>query len=607
MGRLRAEAWVAFKQVPRRGLEIGGILLGRVENGHDATTFWIDGFEAVESEHRSGPSYVLSEADLARLRDAVESHGERSIGIYRSQTRSEELTLEDSDVAMFERGFEMREALFLMLAPVAGTAAVFTKVDGRLKSVQEFSLASAPLTGASFHHGQTGPRAHRHHQERSREDRRGKQIVSVDRQDTPAVDDQHNVDQHGVDQHLMRPQAMVTLSVQEALAPELVISESGAAEKNVPQPDVSEPPRHEDATPVPPPSSKFALSFRRGLWILAGAILAVVVAGLVGGLLYSSRSPAAVRGTPEYINLTVQRDGSALRLAWDGNSSATRNAAHAILRIEDGGSQIDRDLTPAEIKAGSFGYQPKSSDVTFRLEVFSADPKGAGMVQAVNLIPAAPAGESKVNPAPKSPAASQFPVKAGAAPEHAQQPVNQASEVLPIRQETARQETAPPAAVETEPRASDAAPPAPQEKPQQAAPVREIPAASASTHELSVQIIPEGVSVTRAGPWTEKIAALRGSGKPVNTYAPVPVRQAEPSLNSPDWQHLTKTMFVDVRVNLTETGAMTSAQVLRYDSSSNVGLANAALAAARRWTFQPARVDDIPVPSELILRFRFTP
>jgi outer membrane biosynthesis protein TonB len=36
-------------------------------------------------------------------------------------------------------------------------------------------------------------------------------------------------------------------------------------------------------------------------------------------------------------------------------------------------------------------------------------------------------------------------------------------------------------------------------------------------------------------------------------------------------------------------------------------LATAAAAAARVWRFEPARQDDRPVPSELVLEFRFTP
>src|SRR5712671_4417364 len=54
IGRLGTESWVAFKRVPRRGLEIGGVLIGHVDSQDDSTTFWIEGFAPVESEHRSG-------------------------------------------------------------------------------------------------------------------------------------------------------------------------------------------------------------------------------------------------------------------------------------------------------------------------------------------------------------------------------------------------------------------------------------------------------------------------------------------------------------------------------------------------------------------------
>src|ERR1700680_1514261 len=67
LSRLGMEARVAFKRGPRRGLEIGGILLGRVDTRDEATAFWIEGFESIESEHRSGPSYIPSQRDFALL------------------------------------------------------------------------------------------------------------------------------------------------------------------------------------------------------------------------------------------------------------------------------------------------------------------------------------------------------------------------------------------------------------------------------------------------------------------------------------------------------------------------------------------------------------
>ena len=67
LARLTAEVWMAFKRVPRRGLEIGGVLLGAARRSEQVTTFRMEGYETVESEHRSGPSYLLSETDRVRF------------------------------------------------------------------------------------------------------------------------------------------------------------------------------------------------------------------------------------------------------------------------------------------------------------------------------------------------------------------------------------------------------------------------------------------------------------------------------------------------------------------------------------------------------------
>jgi len=62
-----------------------------------------------------------------------------------------------------------------------------------------------------------------------------------------------------------------------------------------------------------------------------------------------------------------------------------------------------------------------------------------------------------------------------------------------------------------------------------------------------------------------------------------------------------------VKVYVGESGAVDDAEVVDYGDPLNLTLANAALAAARNWTFAPSRVDDIPVASQLIIRFYFSP
>ncbi len=153
IGSLGTESLVAFKRVPRRGLETGGILLGRTEFREDTTTFWIEGFAPIESEHRFGPSYVLSDSDVAHLQKELARNGTASLGVYRSQTRSDQLAIEDADVGLFERCFGVSDSLFLMLAPVARMGAFYFREDGNLKCVHQFALVSSLSTLAP--HGRT--------------------------------------------------------------------------------------------------------------------------------------------------------------------------------------------------------------------------------------------------------------------------------------------------------------------------------------------------------------------------------------------------------------------------------------------------------------------
>src|SRR5690348_8424495 len=128
--RIAAEAWIGFKRVPRRGLEIGGILLGRRERQSRLTRLWIDSFELLESEHRSGPSYVLSELDWARLDTLLAMQGPSCIGVFRSHTRSEPPVPQKADADLLGRSSLEDNALFLILVPVKGSACLFARSSG---------------------------------------------------------------------------------------------------------------------------------------------------------------------------------------------------------------------------------------------------------------------------------------------------------------------------------------------------------------------------------------------------------------------------------------------------------------------------------------------
>src|ERR1043165_9557971 len=94
----------AFFSLPRGGAEIGGILLGRHENGRLTV---VDSM-ALDCEHAFGASFVLSPRDHARLGELIASAkanpGSHPVGWYHSHTRSE-IFLSDADQEIHNRLF----------------------------------------------------------------------------------------------------------------------------------------------------------------------------------------------------------------------------------------------------------------------------------------------------------------------------------------------------------------------------------------------------------------------------------------------------------------------------------------------------------------------
>lgn len=134
------EVLSAYHVIPRRGVEVGGVLLGRYE----ADQVYVQDYEPVTSEHRWGPSYILSEADLRGFQETVESNeaastGLSAVGFYRSHTRGS-LPCDDRDRGLFDRFFPDANALFLVLRPnqkQSIVAAYFRRVEGRLAPVAD--------------------------------------------------------------------------------------------------------------------------------------------------------------------------------------------------------------------------------------------------------------------------------------------------------------------------------------------------------------------------------------------------------------------------------------------------------------------------------------
>ena len=89
------------------------------------------------------------------------------------------------------------------------------------------------------------------------------------------------------------------------------------------------------------------------------------------------------------------------------------------------------------------------------------------------------------------------------------------------------------------------------------------------------------------------------------------MNQPQPIVRMPNNRHLDRPATVGVKVYVGESGAVGDAEVVvhgdDYWDAMDSTLTSAALAAARNWTFAPSRVDDIPVASQMIIYFYFSP
>ena len=328
----------------------------------------------------------------------------------------------------------------------------------------------------------------------------------------------------------------------------------------------------------------------------------LTVAATASALSYSRRPRIPTdQHRPEYLHLTVQRAGTALRVVWDRDSPAIRRATRAVLHIDDGAYHSDLGLVPSQLREGNLIYDPKSAEETLRLEVYSVEPSATGLVQVVNVSAAAV-------PAPSLPAVTSTfkpaPILTSVTP-----PVSHpAPKMNPVDPPVARP---PPAgfdrAANNAPNPQTNPPPIAVEKPRSSS-IPEMHADSTSDREPFVSVSTEPLMGSRFGHMVGKIPLLRRLGKPAKVAAPVPLSQVQPNLKKmPGNQRLDRAVSVDVKVNVAESGAVRHAEVVEYGDPPNWTLAAAALSAARRWTFEPARMEDTAVSSDVILHFRFGP
>jgi len=166
--RLALAVQEGCQALPRRGLEIGGMLLGRIRRRHGQTTVEIENFDLLESEHAVGPSYLLSAADRRvlgrRLRQLRSSQKLSVVGFFRSHTRKD-LAITMEDTGLLSDYFADPSMVFLLIhaipdRPLQGGYYVWEGRDMRAgRPREEFPFRSALLMSGDYELFQRAPSA----------------------------------------------------------------------------------------------------------------------------------------------------------------------------------------------------------------------------------------------------------------------------------------------------------------------------------------------------------------------------------------------------------------------------------------------------------------
>jgi len=328
--RIGQEVMSGFGKVPRRGAEVGGILLGSVDDG-DRPVVRIEDFKPIPVEYRFGPSWLLSDGDEAHFVEALgqASAGEsRPVGLVRSNTRPDP-NLTTDDIALLDRYFPERPLVMLMIRPFAtrpSVAAFYARADGSF----EPGMAAGPEF--PFRRRALKPTEEETH------------VAAIPRHESPPLQE-----------------TSPATAPEPAEAPHETAPVASAAIERIAA-----------MLPAERPSAWIwvPLSF---IFLLLGVLLGFQAAVDFRG--------AAATTNPYDLKLTVAKSGDNLTVKWDHAAPAIRAAQRGTLYIDEGAQERPVELGSTELTSGSVVYSPSSKRVEFRLQVFPSD--NASLIQTV--------------------------------------------------------------------------------------------------------------------------------------------------------------------------------------------------------------------------------
>lgn len=352
--RLNFDIMKGYGAVPKRGAEVGGILLGTAEQG-DRLVIRIEDFVAVPCEHLRGPSYILSDNDMAAFRQAVEQWAPAPdkrihvVGFFRSNTRND-FKLGAEDRKLLDAHFAS-PAVCLLVRPYAtriGEAAYYWTESGALPDEPNgeiFPFRRKELGGA--------PRL-----------KRGPGQPHPSQSELP-YDTGFPAPEDAAAHHSGLAGSAVASAIIDAVAPSLGSGADRVAQDDALEASAEAPTQTENGRKSQPSWVWIPLSF---VFLLLGVVL-----GFQISMSFNKPAAPAKLADPYNLGVSVARSGDSLHVKWNLNAPAVQKARRAVLVIYDGDSRKTVDLGLDDLARGGVLYRNHAPTVRFRLEVFHSD------------------------------------------------------------------------------------------------------------------------------------------------------------------------------------------------------------------------------------------
>jgi hypothetical protein len=344
--RLSMEVMRGFGAVPRRGAEVGGVLLGTIELSGKLTVR-IEDFEMVPCDYKRGPSFLLTDGDTQRLADAVARNAASPdrrfyvVGYFRSHTR-DGLGLTEEDVKVFQTHFGDPSHVMLLVRPFATKSSVgafFFEEDGVFRkesSYLEFPFRRRELGGGNTPSARANAAPLEDAIDAAPAER---EIETLPEPANPSRGDEGDLREWVKRKGDRRQGPQGSGPSQDGASP----AGRGFKGKWVWIP----------------------LSF---IFLLLGIIL-----GFQAALTLNRGDSEQLAVKSLMLSLSAQKDADGVVIRWDRRSAAVQHARSGLLQIQDGDFKKTVPLDARQLKNGSVIYRSTESTVSFRFEVLTQE------------------------------------------------------------------------------------------------------------------------------------------------------------------------------------------------------------------------------------------